>query len=276
MQISQINIFPVKSLDGFSPVSAVLTERGFEYDRRWMIIDNQNVFMTQRQFGKMALLRAVIDADKLKIENKMSPMDFIELCITPPQDALKVEVQVWDDHCEGVLVSTEANQWLSSTLGKECRLVYMPDSTSRKVDPNYNTGQDIVSFADAYPFLLIGEASLSDLNARLAQPISMRRFRPNIVFSGGIPYMEDSIKAFRIGEQQFLGVKPCARCVLTTRDPDTGHKGEEPLRTLTEYRQVGHKVLFGQNVIWKNTTTKENHPAKISVGMELVLLVQLV
>ena len=271
MTITQINIYPVKSLDGYSPESAVLTARGFQYDRRWMLVDENNVFMTQRQFGKMALLRATVVADKLRISKKEAPNDFIEIPLSNSVGTGQAEVQIWEDLYVGAGVSVAADRWLSEALDKSCRLVFMSETTNRVVDPVYNTGGDIVSFADAYPYLLIGEASLQDLNSRLKTPVSMRRFRPNIVFSGAEPYYEERMRNFSIGNNDFLGVKPCGRCVLTTRDPDTGIKGAEPLKTLASYRQFNNKILFGQNLVWKPTHEKQSVESTIKVGDLIVL-----
>ena len=148
----------------------------------------------------------------------------------------------------------------------------MPENSERRVDEDYNTGEDIVSFADGYPFLIIGEASMNDLNNRLKNgtnpesPLSSRRFRANFIFSGGEPYQEDQFSNFKIGEVDFKGVKKCARCVLTTRDPDTCIKGKEPLQTLTTYRQIGTKILFGQNVIWQHQKWSWDWQPEVKVG----------
>src|ERR1700743_3821199 len=125
----------------------------------------------------------------------------------------------------------------------------MPDATQRQTDLNYTDAGHYTSFADGYPFLLIGEASLEELNSRLDHPLPMNRFRPNIVFTGGAPFEEDEMTHFSIGDVQFQGVKLCARCVMTTINQDTAEKGKEPLRTLARYRANGHKILFGQNLI---------------------------
>ena len=256
MTISQINIYPVKSLDGYSVASAVVEKRGLQHDRCWMITDTEGVFVTQRVNGKMALLQAVVEDNTLTIKEKQNELNFIEIKINA-SSGLENTVTVWDDTVKAASVSAAADAWLSAFLGKEYRLVVMPETTKRRVDENYNTGQDVVSFADGYPFLIIGEASMAELNERVlaknegADPLSIRRFRTNFVFTGGTAHAEDSLKNFKIGNVDFLGVKPCARCVLTTRDPDTGVKGKEPLLTLGTYRQVNNKILFGQNLVWQ-------------------------
>jgi uncharacterized protein YcbX len=134
-------------------------------------------------------------------------------------------------------------------LDDEVSLLYMPDSERRAVNPNRARPGDIVSFADAYPLLLISEASLAALNQRLDAPVEMRRFRPNLVISGCEPYAEDGFSALSIGPLTFRGVKRCERCVVTTVDPATAEQGKEPLRTLARYRQSEGKVWFGMNLI---------------------------
>jgi uncharacterized protein len=134
-------------------------------------------------------------------------------------------------------------------LQMNCKLVYFPESNPRAVDPNYKVNDEHVSLADAYPFLIIGQSSLDDLNSKLPEPLPMNRFRPNFVFTGGEPYEEDLWRNFSIGSNRFIGVKPCARCVLTTVNQATAEKGPEPLRTLSLYRKKDSKVLFGNNVV---------------------------
>src|SRR5690606_28095292 len=125
----------------------------------------------------------------------------------------------------------------------------------RPVDKKYAVNQETVSFADAMPYLIIGQRSLDDLNDKLQEPLPMNRFRPNLVFSGGEAFAEDSWERVRIGECTFKVTKPCARCVLTTVDQETGNTGKEPLKTLATYRSVDKKVLFGQNMIALTTGT---------------------
>jgi len=147
-------------------------------------------------------------------------------------------------------MNREADDWFSDLLGSPAKLVYMPDETRRAVNPDYAVGDDVVSFADAYPFLLATEASLQDLNGRLAQPLPMNRFRPNFIVSGATPFAEDAWKIVSIGGSKFHVVKPCSRCVTTTVDQEHGVRaGDEPLRTLATFRRQGNQVYFGQNLI---------------------------
>ena len=164
-------------------------------------------------------------------------------------------VEIWGESVPGESAGSEADSWLSLALGTPCRLVHMAETTERPVDPDYAATAARVSFADGFPFLLISEGSLQDLNTRLASPVTMARFRPNIVVSGALPFEEDTWREIRIGDLRFEVVKPCARCVMTTVEPTTGEKGKEPMRTLSTYRKQGSNVFFGQNIIHRGTGT---------------------
>lgn len=168
-----------------------------------------------------------------------------------PENNDSARVTVWSSKVKASVYDDEVNAWFSDAIGAKCRLVLMPEETKRKVSPYYavHKFKDTVSFADGYPFLLIGEGSLADLNSRLEHPLPMNRFRPNFVVAGSEPFAEDRWKKIRVGETVFHVVKPCARCVITTVDQSTGEKGKEPLKTLTGYRKRNGKVMFGQNLI---------------------------
>ena len=248
MTLSEIWIYPVKSLGGIRLSKAQTEERGLRYDRRWMIIDENNVFITQRMFTQMALIDVELVQEGLRIFNRNSPADHVIMPFEPVERET-LAVTVWDDVTEGVTVCKEADQWLSRQLGQPVRLVMMPETSKRMADPRYAAHGERVSFADGFPYLVISQASLDELNARLAEPITMRRFRPNFVITGTAPFAEDGWKHILIGGLQFDIVKPCSRCVLTTIDPQTAAKGPEPLKTLATYRRSGNKILFGQNVV---------------------------
>jgi len=264
LQISELYIYPIKSLSGIAVKSAKITDRGFEHDRRWLLVDAENRFLTQREHPQMALLQPTIDNNELRITHKINNSAFIISLKTPPSGG-RGTVTIWDDTCEAKFVSDEADQWFSAMLGLNCRLVYMPDDTRRIVDQRYAPENSVTSFSDAYPFLIIGQASLDDLNGRLAEPLPMNRFRPNIVFTGGEPYDEDLFGHFTIGGINFYGVKLCARCVMTTIEQETAKKGKEPLKKLASYRFKNNKILFGQNLV-------HNGDGEIELGEELVVL----
>ena len=265
MHLSEINIYPVKSLKGIPLESAVVEERGLQFDRRWMLADENKQFITQREVPRMATVKIDVDANGMTASRNGS-----SITVSPePSTGETAYVQVWGSKVKAEFYPQEIHKWFTDAIGFECSLVSMPESTKRIVSPDYAVRKfvDTVSFADGYPFMLLGEASLADLNTRLAEPVPMNRFRPNFVVAESEPFDEDSWKRIRIGSTEFHVVKPCARCVLTTVDQVTGVKnGKEPLKTLSEYRTFNNKVLFGQNLIADTTG------ATVRVGDEVEIL----
>ena len=246
--VSQLLIYPIKSMGGISLSASLVEERGLQYDRRWMLIDEKNRFITQREHPQLALLRTSIGNDHLEIFHLHDPSDKILILLeAPTRNAF--DVTIWDDVCPAASVSATADQWFSEKLNQPVRLVYMPDNSRRAIDPDYAFNNEITSFSDGYPILLMGQASLDDLNTRLKDPIGVDRFRPNIVFTGGEAYDEDAMKSITIGGVKMAGVKNCARCIMTTTDQQTGERSPEPLATLSTYRKRNNKIYFGQNII---------------------------
>lgn len=225
--------------------SAQVMEKGLEHDRRWMLVDENGVFMTQRVFHRMALFKPLPENGGFTIHHVGDSLAMPKR----PVEGTRRNVVIWDDTVEVLEAPQEVHAWFSKYLGLNCRLVAFPEENSRPIDPDYRLAEENVSLADGYPMLVIGQASLDDLNRRLEKPVPMNRFRPNLVFTGGNPFEEDGWKRFTVGTQAFIGVKPCARCVLTTVDQDTGMMGREPLLTLSRYRRQQDRILFGQNVI---------------------------
>jgi uncharacterized protein YcbX len=252
MTLSEIWIYPVKSLPGIRLTEAQVEEKGLKYDRRWMIADLNGRFITQREFPAMAMLTVAVQEYGLLISSRL---DSGKAVLVPfePVTAKPVAVTIWDDVVEALTVSKEADDWLSAQLNMPVQLVLMPESAQRKADPRYARNNENVSFADGFPFLLISQASLDHLNEQLEEPVTMLRFRPNFVVTGTAPHAEDDWKSIQIGTLSFDLVKPCARCVLTTIDPETAEKGKEPLKTLATYRKAGNKILFGQNIVAKQS-----------------------
>lgn len=250
MTLTALNVYPIKSAGGIAAESWPVDEFGLRYDRRWMLVDESGVALTQREFPRLALLRPAIDGDRLRVSAPgRAPLDLP----LEPGGGVSTTVTVWDDTCAASWMGERASRWFSEFLGTACTLVHMPLSTRRPADPTYAPPGVRVSFADGFPFLLISEASLVDLNRRLPVPLPMNRFRPNLVIDGGPAFVEDGLGAFRIGALELEVVKPCARCVLTTTDQETATRGPEPLRTLATFRKVGGKVMFGQNVVHRGT-----------------------
>ena len=248
MILSEIWIYPVKSLGGIRLTEALTEEKGLQFDRRWMIVDENGKFQTQRFFPEMALIDVALQSGELKLFSRKNPENHM-LVPFKPVSAETVSVQIWDDVVDAMTVSDAADQWLSDQFGKKVRLVMMPENTQRKADPRYAKHDENVSFADGFPYLIISQASLDDLNSRLSEPVNMARFRPNFVITGTQPFAEDEWKSMVIGSATFDIVKPCARCIMTTINQETAEKGTEPLKTLAAFRKVNNKILFGQNVV---------------------------
>jgi len=226
-------------------------EKGLQYDRRWMLVDEAGRFLTQREHSDMALFTISMMPDGFTVTSHQKKTKGSSILLPYENRSTKTpeKVQIWDDEVEAVEVDKAVSQWFSDSLNISCTLVFFPEINTRTVDVKYAKNNEQVSLADAYPFLIIGESSLNDLNKKLEQPVGINRFRPNFVFKGGDAFEEDTWNNFSIGTTAFHAVKSCARCVLTTVDPKTGIKGVEPLRTLSSYRKVNAKVLFGQNVL---------------------------
>jgi uncharacterized protein len=244
--LSAINLYPVKSLAGISVTRWPVTKTGLQYDRKWMLVDHDGQFLSQRKIPKMALIRTVLTETHLVLS--ASGMEELPLPLIPVDGDI-INSTIWNDQCDACSVSPEADQWLSSFLTHECRLVYQPDEMIRQVDPDYGCQTDNVAFSDGFPFLIISENSLVSLNQEMQLNLPMTRFRPNLVISGCPGYAEDSWRKISIGAIDFRLPKPCSRCAIPTIDPETAQTGKEPLRTLNRIRKWQNNVYFGQNAL---------------------------
>ena len=245
--LSELHIYPVKSLGGIALKEASVAERGLEHDRRWMVVDPSGQFLTQREHPKMATVWVDLDADSLSLA--APDRDTIDVPFDSAA-APALRVQVWSSEVDARAVSSEADMWLSDHLGTPCRLVHMPDTTRRACNPEFAGADHVVSFADGYPFLVTNEASLADLNRRAGTNLPMNRFRSNLVVRGAQAWAEDNWKEFTIGEVRFKAAKPCGRCQVTTTDQATGEvRGPEPLATLATFRDSEFGVRFGMNLV---------------------------
>ena len=270
--LKEINVYPVKSLDGYSPSTALVEARGLQYDRRWMIVDQDGLFVSQRTCNRMTELRAMVENETLHICSKKDSA----LCISVGNDEFvgTKRVRVWDDHIFALVGHPEVSEFLSDFLGFSCQLVKIDETSPRQIDLAYSTPGEMVSFADAFPFLIIGEASLTDLNSRLQNKLSLpsRRFRANFIFSGGEAYVEDNWKLIKIANTFFSGRKNCGRCMMINLDPDTGKCAPEPLQVLSDYRRQGKSVLMGRHMCLQTPDPLYSGSRCVKVGDTIEIL----
>jgi uncharacterized protein len=242
--ITQIFIYPIKSLGGISLTNCKVEERGLQYDRRWVLCDENNKFISQREFKQLALFKLGISDEGFTVTYLEEKPIVIPFSISGSYE----KVEVWDDICDAV-EHKSGSEWFTAKLSFACKLFYMPDDSKRFVNAEYAFSNEITSFTDGYPILITGQKSLDDLNGKLTNKIEISRFRPNIVFDGGKAFDEDSFSVFSINQNIFKGVKACARCLVVNIDQTTGVSNIEPLQTLAQYRNKNNKVLFGRNAI---------------------------
>lgn len=244
--LSDIYIYPVKSLSGIRLPAWEIVDTGFKYDRQWMLIDSDSQFLSQRRLPVMALLKTRLEANRLIISApNTSDLQVPLEC----KDGEKVNATVWHDVVETLAVSPEADAWFSDFLKLKCRLVYQPADSIRQVNQQYALPADRTALTDGFPFLLISASSLAALNQAMPQELAMNRFRPNLVISGCDGYAEDSWRQISIGGIGFRLPKPCSRCSVPTIEPETAETGKEPLTTLSRLRKWQNKVYFGQNAL---------------------------
>jgi len=264
MKISSIHIYPIKSLGGIAVHNATLTPQGLEHDRRFMLTNKAGKFMSQRSNADMALLKTKIERDQLVVWNSQLPKHQISIPLKPNHFSKQQLVEIWEDTCMANVLHKGINRWFSRQLKQDCQLVYMTEDAHRAIDKKYGKAGEIVSFSDGYPILLLGDASMNDLNGRLKVPIPADRFRANILFSGSVPFEEDKWTNFSINNQEFRGVKLCTRCQVPNINQQTGKMEKEPNRTLASFRKVKKEIKMGLNVCWEKGLSKGK--ASIAVG----------
>jgi uncharacterized protein YcbX len=256
--ITSIHIYPIKSMGGISLTEAEVGMRGLQHDRRYMLVSEEGRFLTQRQTPEIGRFHLQYNTDQTGF---LVTFQGDTLAIPLSLDHQNHQTQianVWDDRVEVLSAPSQINQWFSQKLQRDVSLVYQHDNASRPVAPEYQPNTQSthhVSLADGYPILVVSVASLSLLNQQiqhnnpLAEPMEMSRFRPNIVVDNLQPHQEDSLGTFELNSTTLHITKPCSRCILTTIDPITLERGDEPLRTLSTYRKENNKILFGANAL---------------------------
>ena len=250
MRLDSIHIYPLKAARAVDLDQARVEPWGLAGDRRWLLVDEDGRFISQRE--EAALARVVVSCGPDRI--RVSADGRTGLVIAePPAGAALLKVRVWGDALVAAAAGPEADAWFSAYLGRPARLVYLDDPTRRPVDPEYGQDGDVVSFADGYPLLLTNAGSLAELGDWLAAdgetPVPMTRFRPGVVVTGAPPWAEDHWRRVRIGPVPFRVARPCGRCVVTTTDQVTGERGRQPLAMLGRRRRFGQALVFGQTLI---------------------------
>lgn len=261
LSVAGLSIYPVKSCREVKLNSSLVGDFGLENDRRWMIVDEKGVMLTQRKVAEMCLIQ--VELTNFGIILTKSSKD--RLSVRIPNPKTKTTIKIWQDNCEAFDAGDDAANWLSTVLSVKCRLVYFPEDEFRQVDLTYANKGEKIAFSDGFPLLLVSQASLDDLNSRLNTPVAMERFRPNIIVSGCQSYEEDSWKGIRIGEMVFRIVKPCSRCIIPNVNIETAQREQEPIKTLSTYRKRENKIFFGQNVIADSV-------GEIKVGMSFEII----
>ena len=253
--ITSLTIYPVKSMGGIELQSSRLDNMGFQWDRRWMLVDETGEFVTARKHPQLLCIQPEMDqkTGTLSLHIPDQPMLGIPQATA---ESPRITVTVWNDQVEAIHLDTHVDQVLSNHLGTRCKMVFFDDKIVRQVDQDYASPGDRTGFSDGFPLLLISKPSLDDLNSRMDTPLPMKRFRPNIVVDGCEAYEEDNWQQFTANSVTLAAVKPCSRCIMTTANPETGKReGKEPLKTLETYRKQGNKVMFGQNIIHQTEGT---------------------
>ena len=275
--ISAIHIYPIKSMGGLSLEHSEVTPKGLKYDRRYMLVDEEGVFLSQRSNPEMALFSLKWLGNGFEIEKKGKKI----ILPSEGKDWVKCpkKVSVRKSSVTALSAPKPFNDWFSEQLGMACTLVYMPEKSKRSINPIYAGKGQTVSFADGYPILLANTESLGDLNQKIKnqypektmEAIRMSRFRPNLIFEGNTAWEEDAWKGFSIGGLSFKCAKPCARCTVVNINQERATKSPEVLATLAKHRRAGNKVLFGMNVVWENFGQRKGKGSVVNVGDRLVV-----
>lgn len=244
-ELSEIVIYPVKGLKGISVSSAKCLTRGLAHDRRYLIVDDKGNFLSQREIPQMALIGTRIDFDILQLSHHEKEMSVL----IGEHTNRTIPIKIWSHAFNAYLVDLKIDEWVSSILGLSCHLVFMDEDIVRNKSFIEPQGKIELSFADGYPYLVLGTASIDLLNFKLEHPIQADRFRANLVVQTNKPHIEDEWEDIMIGKAKFRIIKPCARCKVVTIDQQTANQGVEPLTTLNTYRKFGRKINFGANAI---------------------------
>ncbi len=258
--ISELHVYPIKSLGNIALNTAQLSETGIVYDRYWMLVDKDGRFITQRNIPRLTLFNLRFSENGIVVKHQESELEIAY----DLEGSEKLQTAVFGTEVHGLKEPNRVNQWFSEQLNKEVTLI-----RASKVQPRFvkNHPDTKVNFSDSSQYLFLGTESMQHLNEKLTSPITINRFRANVIFEGGLPHAEDEWRCIQIGNSTFEYVKLCGRCKVTTIDPNTAEMGKEPLRTLATYRAIGKNVCFGS--YWKLVESNDN---TIRLGDEIKVL----
>ena len=278
ISILSLHTYPVKSCGGITHARIGISQAGLDLDRQWVVVDKNGQFLTQRTYPRMALVQPELDHAALFLNAPEMPT--LRVSRQPVNGGGKATpIVIWRSQTLGRDEGYTAAQWFSDFLGVECRLYRVHEDARRLADPARIRAwrernaeypdfpqEHEFGFADGFPFLVANQASLEDLNRRMANrdepPVAMNRFRPNIVIQGLEAYEEDYVRSIRVNDITLALVKHCTRCPMPNVDPLTGEPGTEPMLTLSLYRRFGDGILFGVNAVAAET----REGAELSVG----------
>ncbi len=259
-KVTSLHIYPIKSLGGINLQEAHAMAEGFQYDRRWMLVDEQGKFLTQRSDSRLAQFQCELGKESLQVQFKTEHLEI------PLSEHLTstTRVSVWESSLDANEVHPQYSQWFSDLLELPCKLVRMTDASHRPKKLLVAPHETLLSLADGYPYLVLGSASMQALNERCPENIPADRFRANILLDTRSAHEEDDFSKFKLGEATFQVIKPCARCQVITIDQQTGAMSKEPTKTLATYRKIDNHILFGANTIL-------SEPGMVRIGDEVVV-----
>lgn len=245
MKIKSLHIYPVKALAGISVPSVYAEKEGFRNDRRYMLVDENSRFLSQREIPQLSLFKCAIANEGIEVEYNNDRV----LIEENMHSNMHLETQIWNSRVKSVVVDQGINEWFSEHLGKNVRLVKMVNRKARYRRLFTAPFSTFVSYADGYPYLILSEASMHLLNAKMTTPLNINRFRANIIIESCAAHEEDNLLEFMAGKAKFKNIKKCARCIVTTVDQSTARKSAEPLKTLGTYRLQDNNIYFGSNLV---------------------------
>jgi uncharacterized protein YcbX len=263
--LASLHLYPVKSCAGITLDTHELDTTGLEFDRAWMVVDAHGEFLSQRELPRMALIQPRLRASDLVL--RAPGMLALHLALDVVEHAMRV--RVWDDEVDAFDMGALAAQWCSDFLGRPVRLVRFDPDARRLADRDWTGALEApVQFSDGFPLLVTSTASLAELNRRLGTPVTMQRFRPNLVLDGLDAHGEDFIDeiSFDDGAIRLRLVKPCARCSIPDVDPDSAATGHAVGDALAAYRadaRLGGALTFGMNAVIVEGTGRRLHTGMV-------------